>query len=541
MIQQIDQMEVFAMLFAKADIQLKLKELQREEEQTGEKVLLGPPQIKLESFSRDDGDLDWMLERARALKGQFEVEILAALGRASSHRELWQELHPPTSPPGNSSSENDEFVILANLKGKTRAREKITLEYAGDTRKLKDMLRGSILCRDMSEINTVWKELERLEGQGVLQVVVLKNRFRGAPFPGGYRDMNVAVVFQGFVCEIQIHSIEHYRLKKNQHPVYCLCRSYGLVGELEDAPKGEAGLSLQPEGGDRCHATSLPTILFILRLLAAIWAYMEFFFYIWAGVCHQYAYKAYMADIGPVKPWKAAVLAAPYLLVGGMLTADGGPLGICLALVFSIGWGYVVVAEGYVPVDINATVEDYEVPLVASTFPMLVCVALYFYVRRKTRRPGQASRVSVLYARYFGMKGSLFAWKVGALQCATVAMQSYTKLAQLGRFASGEKSDGFLIFKDLASSTYWYFFGLLVFNAVFPNLLLMSDNLFLQRVVVSFLDVAMDLLYLLVVPVVLFATHETDHMFVPTDFIGFLSNLTPALHVMTGDRHHHHR
>ena len=62
LVQQIDQMEVFAMLFAKADIQLKLKELQREEERTGEKVLLGPPQIKLESFSRDDGDLDWMLD-----------------------------------------------------------------------------------------------------------------------------------------------------------------------------------------------------------------------------------------------------------------------------------------------------------------------------------------------------------------------------------------------------------------------------------------------------------------------------------------------
>jgi hypothetical protein len=557
LIKEIDQMEVFASKFAKADIQLKLKELECEEAGIGEKVrqrlgrvecslsmwrflgywvqfngvvhlmllvhlmlpkvLLGPSQMKLEAFSRDDGDLDWMLGRARELKIPFEVEILTVLGKASSHRELWLELHP--SSPGDST--NEEFIIHANLKGKDRASEKATLEYGGDTSKMKDMLRGSILCRDMNEINSVWKELERLEGQGILKVVVLKNRFRGAPFPGGYRDMNVAVVYQGFVCEIQIHSIEHYKFKQHQHPIYCLCRSYGLVGELPDLvfrpPDSFSATKIH-------HTTCLPIVLFGLRSIAAIWCCVEFFLYVWSGLCHQYAYTFYMKDIGPVKPWKAVVLAAPYLLVGGMITSDCGLPGICALMVGSIGWGYVVIAEGYVPVDANATVEDYEVPLVTAVFPMVVCVAIYFYARRKMRGPEQARRVSLLYAQYFGMKGSLFAWKVGALQFATVAIQSYTKLSQLGRFATGD---------DLTTDIYWCFFSLLVFNAVFPPILLLSDNLYLQRVVVSFLDIDMDLLYLLVVPVVLLATHETDHMFIPTDIIGFLSNLLPALHVMT--------
>jgi hypothetical protein len=51
--------------------------------------------------------------------------VLAALGRASSHHELWLELHPSSGNAG---------IITANLKGKARAREKIVLEYNGDLR-----------------------------------------------------------------------------------------------------------------------------------------------------------------------------------------------------------------------------------------------------------------------------------------------------------------------------------------------------------------------------------------------------------------------
>ena len=35
-------------------------------------------------------------------------------------------------------------------------------------------------------------------------VVIIKNRFRGDAHDTGYRDLNVVVAFEGFLCEIQV-------------------------------------------------------------------------------------------------------------------------------------------------------------------------------------------------------------------------------------------------------------------------------------------------------------------------------------------------
>ena len=56
--------------------------------------------------------------------------MLSKLGCASSHRELWRELHPATA----ADHFTGEFVIEADLKGKVRAREKVILDYNGDLR-----------------------------------------------------------------------------------------------------------------------------------------------------------------------------------------------------------------------------------------------------------------------------------------------------------------------------------------------------------------------------------------------------------------------
>jgi hypothetical protein len=52
---------------------------------------------------------------------------LKVLGGASSHRELWLVLHPPDDTSGDQ-----QVVVEANLKGKARAREKVTLDYSGN-------------------------------------------------------------------------------------------------------------------------------------------------------------------------------------------------------------------------------------------------------------------------------------------------------------------------------------------------------------------------------------------------------------------------
>jgi hypothetical protein len=51
--------------------------------------------------------------------------------------------------------------------------------------------------------------------------------------PGGYRDINMNVRFEGMICEIQVHTAGHYALKGEQHTCYELCRSVGLVGDIE--------------------------------------------------------------------------------------------------------------------------------------------------------------------------------------------------------------------------------------------------------------------------------------------------------------------
>merc|ERR1712224_4348 len=48
----------------------------------------------------------------------------------------------------------------------------------------------------------------------------------------GYRDLNCVIKFEGHLCEIQIHSLHYYKLKKDQTPAYEICRSLGLLGSL---------------------------------------------------------------------------------------------------------------------------------------------------------------------------------------------------------------------------------------------------------------------------------------------------------------------
>ena len=38
--------------------------------------------------------------------------------------------------------------------------------------------------------------------------------------PGGYRDININVRFDGIICEVQMHTAGHYVLKKELHPSY---------------------------------------------------------------------------------------------------------------------------------------------------------------------------------------------------------------------------------------------------------------------------------------------------------------------------------
>ena len=122
----------------------------------------------------------------------------------------------------------------------------------------------------------------------------------------------------------QIHSIQHYSLKKYQHPTYALCRSYGLVGKLE-APKAKA-----PK------AAKAHLFVFVLRAIAASWTFLVVIQYLFFSVPElpggfidtDYAFNLWDVDyVGEIKVewmrrWKQAALTLPYLIVGGVLVAD---------------------------------------------------------------------------------------------------------------------------------------------------------------------------------------------------------------------------
>jgi hypothetical protein len=234
--------------------------------------------------------LQWLLEQAKTLAPSFENCVLAPLWAAVRTDDADEA--PPTAK--------------SNLKSAARAQEKAILEYNGDFGLLKDLLRSSIVCQSLEEVERVWKVLQQLAADGVVEVSQVKNRFRGKPMMSGYRDINANLKFKGHLCEVQIHCMSHYALKAEQHPVYVLCRTYGLVGELHDAPCIESSKKPAPTTSRK-----VSLVLHLLRYLAA-WHIII--------LSSGYCYWGFFSDIfliyddykGWLRQWKALSVCLPY-------------------------------------------------------------------------------------------------------------------------------------------------------------------------------------------------------------------------------------
>lgn len=86
------------------------------------------------------------------------------------------------------------------LKGRARAVDKITRDYDGDACRLLDIVRGSIICRDFDEMNTIihWLHSEEARSLHKGEVVRIKSQFiaQHAHLTYGYRDAKVSAVIQ---------------------------------------------------------------------------------------------------------------------------------------------------------------------------------------------------------------------------------------------------------------------------------------------------------------------------------------------------------
>ena len=486
-------------------------------------------------------------------------------------------------------------------------------------RQLKDLLRASILCRNMSEIKSVWRALERLEEEGILigenallcvwtdrlslpwpspwhntaVVTIVKNRFRGVAQGSGYRDLNVAVVFQGFVCEIQvrgvfywlrhgqrssetnlttpsappprppppplparghslqIHSIAHYSLKKYEHPTYTLCRSYGLIGDLDETCYSESRVTKKDLG------PKMAITIFALRLTT--WALSWFFcwMHLTGGIMGKMLDAQCVWNDGIfITAWALSAQAFPYLILSAVLVKDmvhSGKAQMWASIVtITALLAYVIFAslvwedttfEGESVNMTNALLhlsQDYACPkhfLLLSSVPTISMVLVVGLLYRHNKvGPSKIRRVGLLYERYFGINGSYFAWKVAALQSFTVVLQALGRLTALAHYAGG--ASNFHFGSEWFTAIYWLYFCMLAINAVVPPVLLQSESAFWQRTVVCFIDVALDMLYTMVFLIFLLSNVRfPSDMFAlaPVDqgIIRFSSSVFPLLHILS--------
>lgn len=138
----------------------------------------------------------------------------------------------------------------------------------------------------------------------------------------------------------------------------------------------------------------------------------------------------------------------------------------------------------------------------ALAVPYAVLVAVFGYhltvrncsfVARKRRR----RRLSqILYERYFGVQGQFFDLKVSVLQALTVMLQAFGKLHLLGGitlFAIQQESEVEMPLK----ACFWSFLALLVFNSIYPSVLLFFPEKLGCRYASASMDIFLDLGYLL--------------------------------------------
>eukprot|EP00434_Breviolum_minutum_P037526 symbB.v1.2.033275.t1/scaffold4105.1/size64512/7 len=101
----------------------------------------------------------------------------------------------------------------------------------------------------------------------------------------------------------------------------------------------------------------------------------------------------------------------------------------------------------------------------------------------------------IIYERHFGIHGNHYVAKVAALQLVTVLLQAFGKLRLLGGIVIfGMEQQAAVQSLQLA---FWCFFGLLLWNSLYPSLLFIFPNSTWCRYNSAMMDVILDLGYVL--------------------------------------------
>lgn len=117
----------------------------------------------------------------------------------------------------NCAQHSHSSAIIPAMKSTQRAVTKISTELEGHVERLTDVLRGSMICRDIPHLITTYDFIA--QHAALLEV---KNRF-DVPAASGYRDIKLLVRLNhsGLIAEIQLHLAEIAAIKNGEeHDIY---------------------------------------------------------------------------------------------------------------------------------------------------------------------------------------------------------------------------------------------------------------------------------------------------------------------------------
>ena len=201
------------------------------------------------------------VERGRADRGT--AELVAGLSRSGRRRDIPQLDEPYRLDSPEADARLDELyvraheakpefdrilrevaeevggdVVLAPLKGRRRAVEKISADYNGDPDLIKDLLRGTIVVDRADDVARALTAVTRRFGD----VELVRNRWDESvrDLSDGYRDAMLRVRIGDVVAEVQVNTRPMLEAKKRMHALYERAQQILRRADAEQRPLSES-------------------------------------------------------------------------------------------------------------------------------------------------------------------------------------------------------------------------------------------------------------------------------------------------------------
>jgi hypothetical protein len=354
-----------------------------------------------------------------------------------------------------------------SIKRVTRARRKVLLDYGGDWRRLRDVLRGRVVVDDAHDLGRCCDALQER-----VRVVSVKNRFRGTACGSGYRDLNiVAKDDDAFLFEVQIHLKDVLSLAEQQHRAYELAQELDALGALDEEEQTEG--SRVPASYYTIHNAVRVPLLIYCAFMACL--YLDTFTL--AGA--------------PIFVRRAKLLPPPgFHHQGAMLVVR--LLGLALALPYGV-IAYMVAGK----------------------------MGLLGEAQRSARY--KPSRLTLFYERRLGYLGSYFNYKIWLVQMFEVYIQCFgkvTKIHVVDSFFKHRSGEVWSVSTVLA----------IMINVAYPAIFLGAKTARLQRDLVFIFDTTLDAFYAILPIWLMLMGCREQSLILPHDPMTFCSNLVPLFH-----------